>query len=613
MIVTMRMRWTLGRAMVAGLLLTGVVVATLVWTMLAAWQRSIIASAESLRSAATHRATRLVEDYLGHLKRVVADVERRQAAGVCKLDDADGARACLLGSVAPDDALAEASFISAAGWQASAFREPGDRRLCTRATLAAGGGFVATRRCGDAVEKGAASDPRANPTYEVPADERNVGRLIWSDLSYAALDADLPEPQRRVVVHALQGLRTANGRLLGVLRVALLERQLDDAFGTIRVNEEDARDPFRVFLADDRGRLITRFRPSDRLRDSDDDLRIAPADVPPAVAQALAAGAARGYDVSFAELPGTQDWRVGVIGPSDYYLAAPRRTRRIIAAAALGALALMALALALATRAMRRGLDRVVASTERMHRFDLAPAATATTFADVESVLSGLERAKTAMRALGKYAPIDLVRRLYGENSEPVLGGELRTVTLMFTDIKDFTTFAEALPPERLAALLGCYFEAMTAAVTAHGGTVDKYIGDALMVMWNAPVPCADHAARACRAALACVEATAALFASEAWRGVPPLTTRFGINTDEVMVGHFGAPERFSYTALGDGVNLAARLEGLNKQYGTTILVSAAVVAAVGDGELVLRAVDRVTVKGKTRAVDVFELQGRRR
>src|SRR5262249_17266272 len=155
-------------------------------------------------------------------------------------------------------------------------------------------------------------------------------------------------------------------------------------------------------------------------------------------------------------------------------------------------------------------------------------------------------------------------------------------------DIEGFTTFAETTPPERLALLLGAYFAAMTEAVTAHGGTVDKYIGDALMVMWNAPASQADHAERACRAALACRRAGEALFASELWRGVPPLNPRFGIHSDEVMVGHFGAPERFAYTALGDGVNLAARLEGLNKAYGTTILVSGAVAAQVRD-KLVLR------------------------
>jgi adenylate cyclase len=108
---------------------------------------------------------------------------------------------------------------------------------------------------------------------------------------------------------------------------------------------------------------------------------------------------------------------------------------------------------------------------------------------------------------------------------------------------------------------------------------------------------------------IACNEATAAVYASARWRGLPPLVTRFGIHTDRVLVGHFGAPERMSYTALGDGVNLAARLEALGKQYGVTALVSEAVVRAAGD-EFAFRRVDKVAVKGKSMAVVVYELLG---
>jgi len=148
--------------------------------------------------------------------------------------------------------------------------------------------------------------------------------------------------------------------------------------------------------------------------------------------------------------------------------------------------------------------------------------------------------------------------------------------------------------------------------VEASGGTVDKYIGDALMVLWNAPEPVADHPAAACRAALACAAATQAIGTSDWWReaGLPPWRTRFGIHTDRVLVGNFGAPERLSYTAMGDGVNLAARLEGLNKVYGTSILVSEEVRNRLGDA-FVLRHVDRVAVKGKTHAVSVHELVGK--
>jgi adenylate cyclase len=149
----------------------------------------------------------------------------------------------------------------------------------------------------------------------------------------------------------------------------------------------------------------------------------------------------------------------------------------------------------------------------------------------------------------------------------------------------------------------------MTAGVRSTEGTVDKFIGDSVMAFWNAPTRRPDHARRAADAVLACLGATRELYASEAWEGLPPLFTRFGLHTARVMVGHFGAAERLSYTALGDGVNLASRLEGLCKHYGVAVLASEAIVAAVGD-ELAFRLVDKVAVKGKLEAVLVDELLG---
>ncbi len=149
----------------------------------------------------------------------------------------------------------------------------------------------------------------------------------------------------------------------------------------------------------------------------------------------------------------------------------------------------------------------------------------------------------------------------------------------------------------------------MTDAVVKEGGTLDKYIGDSLMVLWNAPHRQSDHARRACRAALACIAAERALCASPAWQGLSPWTTRFGLHGDEVMLGHFGAPARMSYTAIGDGVNLASRLEALNKQYGTTAIVSQSIVDQIGD-EFALRRLDRVAVKGKSNSVTIYELRG---
>jgi len=179
----------------------------------------------------------------------------------------------------------------------------------------------------------------------------------------------------------------------------------------------------------------------------------------------------------------------------------------------------------------------------------------------------------------------------------------------MFTDIEGFTTLSEKLAPAELARKLGLYLDTMTTAIQGTGGTIDKYIGDAVMAFWNAPGEVTGHERAACRAALACVSRARALYASDAWEGLPALVTRYGIHADTVMVGHFGAPTRLSYTALGDGVNLAARLEPLCKQYGVILAASEVVEAAARD-EFVFRRLDRVAVKGKTKGVVVYELLG---
>jgi adenylate cyclase len=320
------------------------------------------------------------------------------------------------------------------------------------------------------------------------------------------------------------------------------------------------------------------------------------------------AGRAAGHFYTVVAIPGTRGWLAGVVVPEELYLGglAAARDRWLLAAAAVIALILTGGSVAL--RTVRRALGAVVAETARMSRFEFAATAhPRTPFVDVADALASLEQAKTALRAMGKYVPVDLVRQLYAAGREPELGGEPAELTMMFTDIADFTTVAEALPPDRLAHALGRYLEVMAGVVASHGGTVDKYIGDAVMALWNAPLPVADHAARACRAALACVAALEELYASEEWRGLPRWTTRFGLHTDVVLVGHFGAPDRLSYTALGDGVNLASRLEGLNKSLGTTILASEATVRAAG-GALPFRRVARTAVKGRVQELEVYAL-----
>ena len=170
------------------------------------------------------------------------------------------------------------------------------------------------------------------------------------------------------------------------------------------------------------------------------------------------------------------------------------------------------------------------------------------------------------MRAMGKYAPVDLVRRLYREKSEPVLGGKLMEISIMFSDIKGFTTFSEQLTPNQLADVLGLYLDALSRVIQRETrGTIDKYIGDGIMTIWNAPEPVPDHPRMACLAALRCRDAARALAQTSEWRGLPVFETRFGLHCAIALVGHFGASDRMNFTAIGDAINLASRLEGLNR------------------------------------------------
>ncbi len=471
---------------------------------------------------------------------------------------------------------------------------------------------------------GESADPTSHPTFETTVSRPEFGHAIWSDLSYSDFDASLPGSERRVVLTVQQAVEDAAARFAGVVRAGLLARTI----ATLPLlGQPTGSDPTRVFLSDSEGRLVARLGPGDRIVTMGEDLRVAPEHVPLPIAAALAlpslhevsrsedmrsgrveVGGVR-YLVTFRHLENSQGWVAGVIVPEDYYTRDLRALRDRFLLAFGGTMGLVLLVGGLTLGRLRRALARIVSTTARMRRFDFAASPTDAPFRDVADLMDGVERAKTSMRALGKYVPVDLVRELYESNRDPQLGGEMVELSLMFSDIEGFTSLSERLTPDVLARALGHYLEVMTLGVRSTQGTVDKFIGDSVMAFWNAPLRCPDHARRAAHAVLTCLRGARELYASEAWAGLPPLFTRFGLHTARVMVGHFGAPERLSYTALGDGVNLASRLEGLCKQYGVAVLATEAFVSAAGD-EFAVRLIDKVAVKGKHEAVRVYELLG---
>jgi adenylate cyclase len=201
-----------------------------------------------------------------------------------------------------------------------------------------------------------------------------------------------------------------------------------------------------------------------------------------------------------------------------------------------------------------------------------------------------------------------VIEKMLSSNKPPVLGGEMRNVTVYFSDIADFSAIAEKLPPAELVAAMNEYLSAMTDVIEAHGGFVDKYFGDAIVAVFGAPLDDPHHATNAVRAALRCAASLGMLDrVSAAFGGT--VRQRIGLNSGEALVGNIGSRRRFNYTVMGDVVNLASRLEGSNKLYGTTVIAAEATVALTG-AAFVWRELDAIRVKGRRQAVRIFEPLG---
>lgn len=230
--------------------------------------------------------------------------------------------------------------------------------------------------------------------------------------------------------------------------------------------------------------------------------------------------------------------------------------------------------------------------------------------APVQEILElqqGVGLLKSALRSFALYVPFGVVKKLAQDGRATTPGVEKRSMTILFCDLENFSTMAQAVPPEELLSYTTRYFSIATQAITRNGGTVDKFIGDAVMAFWGAPDPVSDHAVRACRAAVEIVKGLEA--ANREWRAEEKLNlrVRVGINSANVLVGNIGSPDRLSYTALGDGVNVASRLEGKNKELGSQICISDSTYELAKE-HLVVKPLKPVSVKGRTGEFMVYEL-----
>ncbi|MEI7907804.1 MAG: adenylate/guanylate cyclase domain-containing protein, partial [Bacteroidota bacterium] len=217
---------------------------------------------------------------------------------------------------------------------------------------------------------------------------------------------------------------------------------------------------------------------------------------------------------------------------------------------------------------------------------------------------------KTMIKGMfSQYLNPTVVNELIANPEKLRLGGEKKELTVFFSDIASFTNFSEKLDAVDLVGILNEYLSAMTDIILKNNGTLDKYVGDAVMAVWGAPMQLPNSAMSACRAALQMQEKTQEIASRWEKEGKPPLIVRMGLNTDYMIVGNIGGSSRFDYTVIGDAVNLGSRMEGANKIYGTSVMISERTWILV-KSELLCRELDYLIVKGKTEPIRVFELVG---
>ncbi len=318
--------------------------------------------------------------------------------------------------------------------------------------------------------------------------------------------------------------------------------------------------------------------------------------------------------ISFTPLPARfgKDWLIGVIAAENDFVGPIRYSSLFMLGVGIGAILLSILAILYVSGSLTSPLKRIVAETKRIRQFELSGGSGVhSRIVEINEVANALHAMEVGLRSFGAYIPKALVRNIVSSGKDTGVGGERRNITILFTDIEEFTALSEKMPAEEIFDQLSDHFTALSACIFERNGTVDKFIGDSVMAFWNAPAADPDHAANACYAVLRGRSLNNDLNAKLKAKGHAPLRVRFGLHSGEAVVGNVGSSDRMQYTALGTPVNLASRVESLNKRYGTQILATGAVEEEVRD-RFLFRSLDLVVPVGTTQIVELFELLGSR-
>lgn len=316
------------------------------------------------------------------------------------------------------------------------------------------------------------------------------------------------------------------------------------------------------------------------------------------------------YIASFRSFPERfgRDWALAIIVPEDDFIGPIARAHETTLLFSFWLLVIGGFLTSAVSKELTSPIKSLTREAEKIKTLDFeGEIAIKTPVEEIHVMGEAMNSMKKALRAFKKYVPTEIVQGLVSNRLEARLEAQAKNITLMFTDIYDFCSITEEVKPAELMQQLSRYFDEITHIMNRHGGTIDKYIGDSVMAFWGAPQPDEHHAVHACKTALEVQAAVDIL--NQRWKdeGRRIFVTRIGINSGLSLVGNFGSSDRFNYTAVGDNVNLASRLEGLNKLYGSKIIASESVYEQAAE-DFVFKTLDLVAVQGRIKKVKIFQL-----
>lgn len=439
-------------------------------------------------------------------------------------------------------------------------------------------------------------DPRTRPWY---LEAVKNGKLFWSDIFRV-----VPSTEKAVSISS-PVFDPTSGKLIGVVGAALPLYFFSEFLTANRIGKEETTvilsHSGEIILPDEKNQEIEKVAQSVFLQYSQHKK-----------SDFLITENRKEYLISVHPFPQDfgNDWLIVTIDPLlDFFSEIIANQHRVIVISLI-IFALASLLVVFSSNLISAPIRILAHEVDKITNFELeSEKRVQSNILEIFLLDHSIAALRHAIRSFSRYVPKEVVKSLISQGKETILGGEKKEVTVLFSDIESFTSVAEKFPVETTMSLLAEYFDLLSKIILAEHGTIDKYIGDAIMAMWGVPEFASNHAELACIAALKCQAAIQKLNQRRKETNLPEFRTRIGINTGEVIVGNIGTSERMNYTLIGDAVNLAERLEATNKIYHTHIIVSEHTYLKIAD-LFVSRPLDIVEVKGKKEKTKIFELLG---